>query len=300
MQKITLSKDLRISPVIHGHWRLKEWNMTPQQLLSFTQQSIELGVTTIDHADIYGDYSCELLFGKALSLNPGLRNKIELITKCGIKLMSDKFPERKIKSYDYSFRHIVASVDNSLINFGTDYIDLLLLHRPSPFFDPSEVARAFTLLKESGKVLNFGVSNFNPMQFEMLNYHLNEPLVTNQVEISPFCLEHFKNGNIDFFLKNNIKPMAWSPLAGGDILRKTGDKGSRLGDVLSRISEETGAGGIDKVVYAWLFKHPSGIIPIVGSGKIERLRLAVESKNTILSLEQWFEIYNASEGNELP
>lgn len=300
MQKIALSNDLSVSPVIHGHWRLRDWKLTPTQLLNLTEKLIDIGITTFDHADIYGDYSCENLFGEALALKKELRKDIEIITKCGIKLVSDKYPERKLKHYDYSYDHIIASVDTSLNNFGTNYIDLLLLHRPSPFFDPEEVAKAFDYLKQSGKVLNFGVSNFNPLQYEMLENNLDVPLVTNQVEISPYCLEHFKNGNIDFFLRNKIKPMAWSPLGGGEILKPLSDKGHRLFVVLNKIKEELNAESIEKVIYSWLIKHPAKIIPIVGSGRFERLQTATEALNIEMSLAQWFEIYNASEGIDLP
>ena len=300
MNKISLSGELKVSPIIHGHWRLREWNLNAQELLTLTKKAMEIGVSTFDHADIYGDYSCEKLFGETLALDPSIRKSMQIITKCGIKLISSKYPERKLKTYDYSFRHIVSSVDNSLQNFGTDHIDLLLLHRPSPFFEPQEAARAFAHLRESGKVLSFGVSNFTPEQFDTLDDFLEEKLVTNQVEISPMCLEHFKNGNIDFFMKNKIHPMAWSPLAGGSIINKEGDKGARLGECLTQIAKETGVASIDKVVYAWLLKHPAGILPVVGSGKFERLQTAVEARNLSLTMEQWFQIYNASEGEELP
>jgi predicted oxidoreductase len=300
MNKIRLAEDLEISRIIHGHWRLADWKMSDRELLKLTEQAIESGVTTFDHADIYGDYSCEKLFGDALSLKKSLRTDIRLITKCGIKLVSDRNPARKLKYYDYSFDHIVASVDNSLKNFRTDYIDLLLLHRPAPFFDPAEVARAFSYLKRNGKVLHFGVSNFNPIQFEMLNAYTDEKLVTNQVEISPYCLEHFENGNMDYFLKEGIKPMAWSPLAGGRLLNPHDEKGQRVFRALSEVAEELNVKIIDTVIYSWLLKHPASIIPIAGTGRIERLRHAVEATNIDMSLEQWYKIYIASTGTDLP
>ncbi len=148
ISKVKLGENLKVSPIIHGYWRLKDWGLSNQELLKLMNESIDLGVTTFDHADIYGDYSCEALFGEALKLQPELRDKIQLISKCGIKLLSDKFPERKIKHYDYSYEHIVASVENSLRNLHTDRLDLLLLHRPAPFFDPDEVTKAFTDLKK--------------------------------------------------------------------------------------------------------------------------------------------------------
>src|SRR6056297_1586106 len=198
INKVQLSSELHLSRIVHGHWRLLDWNTDAQSLLNLTQQAIELGITSFDHADIYGDYGVESAFGKALSLKKALRKDIQIISKCGIKLLSEKYPDRKVKHYDYSAGHIIASVENSLKNLQTDYIDLLLLHRPAPFLDPAEVAEAFSKLHKSGKILHFGVSNFKPEQFEMLESYTDQPLVTNQVEISPVCLEHFENGNIDF------------------------------------------------------------------------------------------------------
>ena len=298
--KVKISQDLELSRVVHGHWRLAEWNLSTQELLKLTEQVVELGVTSFDHADIYGDYSCEQLFGKALSLNKSLRKDIQIITKCGIKLLSNKIPERKIKYYDYTCDHIINSVENSLKNFNADYIDLLLLHRPAPFIKPEEVDKAFNKLKKSGKVLHVGVSNFNPMQFEMLNSHLDKKLATNQIEISPYCLEHFDNGNIDFFLKEKIKPMAWSPLAGGEIMNPRTEKGLRISKTLKEVAEELNIKTIDQVVYAWLLNHPASIIPIVGSGKIERIKSAIKAIDIKMNLEQWYKIYNASTGRDLP
>lgn len=300
MHKIKLADNLEISRIVHGHWRLADWQLSDQELLKLTNQCIDLGITTFDHADIYGDYSCEKLFGNALKLNKTIRNKIQIITKCGIKLISKKFPERQLNTYDYSFDYIVNSVENSLENLGTDYLDILLLHRPSPFFNPNDVAKAFSKLKKEGKVLNFGVSNFTAQQFEMLNAFVEEPLVTNQVEISPYCLEHFKNGNIDFFLKEHIKPMAWSPLAGGNLLNPQDEKGKRIHKTLKEVALELNTKNLDQIIYSWLLSHPATIIPIIGSGKIERLKLAVESLSLKMTLEQWFKIYTAAMGVEMP
>ncbi len=258
----------------------------------------EIGVT--DYYDIYGNYECEKLFGDALAINKGLRKNMQIITKCGIKLVSKKFPQRQISHYDYSANHIISSVNSSLENFKTDYIDLLLLHRPSPFFDPQEVAKAFSLLKQSGKVLHFGVSNFTPQQYTMLQSYLDVPLVTNQVEISPYCLEHFDNGDMDFFLEKRIKPLAWSPLAGGKLLMPDGEKENRIYKVLSAIAEELNVDSIDKVIYSWLLKHPTQIIPIIGSGKLARVKNAVDALDIDMNIEQWLRIYIASVGEGLP
>ena len=300
MQNIKLRDDFEISRLVHGHWRLLDWKLSDQELLKLTQQIVELGITTFDHADIYGNYECEKRFGNALAIKKALRNKIQIISKCGIKLTSNKFPERKFGTYDYSYEHIISSVNNSLANFKTDYIDLLLLHRPSPFFNPEEVAKAFSHLKQSGKVLHFGVSNFNPQQYEMLNAYVEDALVTNQVEISPLCLEHFDNGNIDFFLKKRIKPMAWSPLAGGKLINPKREKEQRIFSRLTEVADELDIDHIDKIIYCWLLKHPAHIIPIIGSGKISRIKNAVEALNIDINLEQWMKIYIASVGKKLP
>jgi len=300
MNKVNLTDNFALSRIVHGQMRMGDWEMSHQELSVFMEELVEMGVTSFDHADIYGNYSCEAMLGDVLNINKSLRNKIEIITKCGIMLVSDKFPERKIKYYDYSFEHIISSVNNSLKNLRTDRIDLLLFHRPAPFFDPAVVAEAISVLKKEGKVLHFGVSNFTPGQYEMLSKFTAEKLVTNQVEISPYCLEHFENGNIDFFLKEKIKPMAWSPLAGGKLLNPHDDKGPRILRAINQVAEELNIAPVDKVIYAWLLKHPVTIMPVVGTGKIERIRAAVEALEIDMTLEQWYKIYIAVLGKELP
>lgn len=296
MSRIQLTPDFSISRIVHGHWRLNDWNLNPQELLTFSKKAIELGVTTIDHAAIYGDYSCEKRFGEALKLDPRFREKIEIVTKCGLNLISSKFPERAIKHYDFSYQHIVSSAENSLKQFGIEQIDVLLLHRPSPLYNPHEVGRAFTDLKNAGKVAHFGVSNFSPQQFSTLNSFLTDKLITNQIELSPYNLEHFDNGNIDFLIQNNVKPMAWSPLAGGKLLTETNEKAVRIQKVLAKIAKQKNDAAIEEIAYSWLLKHPVEIIPIVGSGKFERLAYAVKALQIDLSTEEWFEIYQAITG----
>jgi len=300
MKKVNLSDNFGLSRIVHGQMRMGDWKMSTRELSLFLEELVAMGVTSFDHADIYGNYSCETMLGEVLSQNKDLRNKIEIVTKCGIKLVSDKFPERKIKYYEYSYEHIITSVNYSLKNLRTDHIDLLLLHRPAPFFNPEDAAKAFSILKKDGKVLHFGVSNFTPGQYEMLKKFTEEKLVTNQVEISPYCLEHFENGNIDFFLKENIKPMAWSPLAAGKLLNPHDDKGPRILRAIMQVAEELNVAPVDKVVYAWLLKHPVTIMPVVGTGKIDRIKSAVNALEIDMTLEQWYKIYIAVLGKELP
>ena len=300
MNKINLANGFGLSRIVHGQMRMGAWNMSTSELLKLMEGLTDMGITSFDHADIYGNYSCEAILGEVLKLKKSLRDEIEIVTKCGIKLVSEKFQGRKFKIYDYTADYIVWSVNNSLSNFGTDHIDLLLLHRPAPFFDPEEAAKAFSILKRDGKVLHFGVSNFTPAQFDTLNSYTEDKLVTNQVEVSPYCLEHFENGNMDFFMKEKIRPMAWSPMAGGKLMNPQDEKGKRVLKALLEVGEEMNLMNIDTVVYAWLIKHPSTIMPVVGSGKLERINYAVEALNVEMSLEQWYKIYIASVGNDLP
>jgi len=297
--RIALNDNLSLSRIVHGYWRLRDWNLSDDQLLKLIEQVLDLGITSFDHADIYGNHTCEAYFGRALALKPELREKMELISKCGIKMATDYNPELDIKIYDYSTEYIIKQAETSLKNLGTDRLDLLLLHRPAPFFNPEEVAKAFDQLKSSGKVLNFGVSNFSPAQFDTLQSYLDMPLATNQVEISVSCLEHFENENTEYFLKHKIKPMAWSPLAGGAIFNPKTEKDQRLTAELKSIAAELNT-DIDQVMYAWLLKHPTGIMPIVGSQHINRIKSAVDALEIELSLEQWYKIYIASKGEDLP
>jgi predicted oxidoreductase len=300
MQKIKLNNNVTISQIIHGHWRLDKWDLSKHQLANLINQCIEIGITTFDHADIYGNYTCENIFGEALKTNKNIRNNIQIITKCGVKLAMHKFPDRKINTYDYSYDHIISSVENSLRNFNTDYIDLLLLHRPAPLLNPNEVAKAFNQLINTGKVLSFGVSNFTPYEFSVLQKSTDHKLVTNQIELSPYCLEHFENHNIDFLLKEQIRPMAWSPIAGGKIMNPIDKKSDRIHATLKEIANELNIKNIDTIIYSWLLKHPIGILPIVGSGKISRIKNAVDALNIQLTDEQWYRIYIASTGVDLP
>jgi predicted oxidoreductase len=298
VERINLSGALELSRLVFGVWRLGDWKMSTDETQGLIEENLDLGVTSFDHADIYGDYTCEELFGRALAQSTDLRNRMEIITKCGIKLISKNRPEHQIKYYDTSSAHIIASAEQSLKNLRTDRIDLLLLHRPDPLTDPDEVADAFRKLRASGKVLHFGVSNFSPMQFDMLNSYLDEPLITNQVEISALCLDQFKNGTIEHCQLHNIYPMAWSPLGGGSVFTGQDEQAKRVREVLQRWSEEKGK-PMDQLLFAWLLKHPSKIIPLLGTGKIERVEKAGEGLDIKLTRQEWFELWQASEGEEL-
>lgn len=283
MQKIkTHPEGPALSRLIAGVWR---WHsVSIQQVETLIKTSLASGITSFDHADIYGNYSCEEVFGSVLRGSPSLRNEMEIIAKCGIKLLSIKRPDHVIKHYDTSKDHIIWSVENSLRMLATDRIDLLLLHRPDPLLNPTEVAEAFTILEQHGKVLHFGVSNFSISQIEMLQSYLPFPLVTNQIELSFFKHQSLFDGTVDTLIKNRTSPMAWSPLGGGKHFDD--DRVISLLQNLSSHYQSTPT----QLLLAWLLKHPSAIFPILGSTKPERIEEGAKSINLTLDRQHWFEM----------
>ncbi|ACH64428.1 oxidoreductase YdhF [Aliivibrio fischeri MJ11] len=290
----------QLSELVQGYWRLGDWGMAPKERLRFLKQHIELGITTVDHADIYGGYQCETLFGEALALEPSLRDSIEIVTKCDINLCTPDFPNRKINHYDTSKAHIINSVNNSLERLNITEIDVLLIHRLDVLMNADEVAETFNQLQKEGKVKHFGVSNFTPSHFELLQSRLDKPLVTNQVEINPLNFEVAHDGTLDQLQMNSIKPMAWSCLAGGEIFSGQSEQAMRVRNVLEELKEEVGAQSIDQVIYAWIRKLPSNPLPIIGSGKIERVKVAVDAMNIELTREQWYRVWVESKGHGVP
>ncbi len=289
-----------LSQMVQGYWRLADWGMSPQQRLTFLKQHIELGITTVDHADIYGNYECETLFGEALKLEPSIRDHIEIVTKCDINLCSDKFPDRKVNHYDTSAAHIYESVNHSLARLNVEQLDVVLIHRPDVLMDADEVAQAFQELHKIGKVKHFGVSNFSPSQFSLLQSRLSKPLVTNQVEINPLNFEVAHDGTLDQLQELRIQPMAWSCLAQGDIFSGNSEQVQRVRGELEAIRDEIGAQSIDQVIYAWVMRLPSKPLPIIGSGKIERVENAIQAVNLTLTREQWYRVWVAAKGHGVP
>jgi len=288
------------SRLAFGYWRLAEWGLTPRDIVTLVHTCLDLGITTIDHADIYGGYTCEARFGEALALEPSLRDKLQIVTKCGIKLVSPNRPAHTSHHYDTSRAHILASVDNSLRLLNTPYLDILLIHRPDMFMDADEVAEAFTALKQAGKVRYFGVSNFNPSQFDLLASRLDFPLVTNQLEISVLRLEPFLDGTLDQCQRLRMAPMAWSPLGGGGLFTDSDPRTVRVRAALQAVGEQLGGASPDQVALAWLLAHPARILPVLGTGKPARISSAASSEALPLTREQWFAIWTASMGAEVP
>lgn len=258
---------------------------------------IEAGITTFDHADIYGDYTTEAEFGAVLQQYPSLRKKMQLITKCGIKKVSVNRPLHQIKSYDSSYNHIISSVETSLEQLHTDYIDVLLLHRPDLLLHADEVARAVQDLKAQGKILHFGVSNFRRWQVDLLQSRL--AVEANQVQCSILQLDAFTDGILDQCQQHRITPMAWSPMGGGNLFASgDNERLQRITAVASLLAARHGTRP-DVVVLAWLLQHPSVIHPVLGTTRLERIQQATETLQLQLTAEEWYMLWRASTGHEV-
>lgn len=277
------------SRIITGAWR---WHtVSPDTIDRLIQTSLDEGITTFDHADLYGDHSNEELFGVSLKKNPALRDKMQLVTKCGIKFRSAKRPGTWVKHYDTSKEHILWSVENSLRMLHTDHLDLLLIHRPDPLLDPHEVASAFSQLKAQGKVLHFGVSNFTRPQFYMLQKFVPFPLVTNQIEISLTHVDALFNGDLDLLMEQQASAMAWSPLGGGRLVANEREMFSKASKYNASYSQ---------LALAWLLRHPAPIFPVIGTTKPERITEAAKSIAITLDRQDWFEMLQWARGFEVP
>lgn len=294
--ELPLPPGARILPFCDGLLAPDGLEYVPLQLASFIEEHIDLGVTTVDHADIYGGYQCEAAFGEALKLVPALRDRMEIVTKCGIATTAK--PEHALGHYITDSAHIIKSAEQSLVNLATDRIDLLLIHRPDPLMDADEVAEAFLNLHQSGKVRHFGVSNFTPAQFALLQSRLPFTLATNQVEISPVHQPLLLDGTLDQLQQLRIRPMAWSCLGGGRLFND--DEFQPLRNELDTIARELNAESIEQVVYAWILRLPSKPLPIIGSGKIERVRSALAAEELQMTRQQWFRIRKAALGYDVP
>jgi len=288
------------SRLVAGLWRISDWGRNAADNLRFVETCLDLGITTFDHADIYGEYESQRVFGEAMAGNPGLREQMLLVTKCNIKLVSRHFPAHRIGHYDTSKAHIIQSVEQSLSELRTDRVDVLLIHRPDLLMDADEVAEAFLALKAAGKVLHFGVSNFSPSQFDLLADRLPFPLVTNQVECSVLQFDVMHDGTLDHCQRIRMAPMAWSPLGGGDLFHAHTDQAVRLRQTLHEIGRACGGASLDQVALAWLLRHPARIVPVLGTGNLDRIRSAIAAEAITLSTQQWYQIWRASQGHDVP
>lgn len=282
-----------------GFWRVHEWGMNTTELAGFIHKCLELEITTFDHADIYGDYGNEELFGNVLKTEPTLRDKMELVSKCDICLTTRNRPKNIVQHYNTTAGYVREQVERSLKKLRTDYLDLILIHRPDPLMDASEVADTFSALHREGKIKHAGVSNFTPSQFELLQSKMDLPLVTNQVECSLLHLDPIYDGTFDQAQQLNFSPMIWSPFAGGKLFTDNGGRSQRVRSALRKISQKYNASD-DQIALSWLLKNPSAPVPVLGSGKIERISSAISSIDIILDRQDWFFLLEASQGKPVP
>ncbi|WP_293577161.1 aldo/keto reductase family oxidoreductase [Phaeobacter sp.] len=296
MERITLTSDLSFSRLVYGMWRLGDDSDTSAtHVEAKINACLEQGITTFDQADIYGGYTAEALLGAALRANPGLRDQMEIVTKCDIVAPIGRYADKRVKYYDTSRAHIQASVDQSLQDMAIDHIDLLLIHRPDPLMDHRETGAALDELVASGKVGAVGVSNFRPWDWDLLQSAMTTPLVTNQIEISLSNISPFANGDLAFHQRHDHPMMAWSPLGGGDLMTGTTEVGERLDAIAAEQGVDRAA-----VAIAFLLRHPARILPVLGTNSLARIQRASDALKVELSREDWFSLYEASLGKEVP
>ncbi|HMT53613.1 MAG: aldo/keto reductase [Saprospiraceae bacterium] len=286
------------SKVIAGVIRWGSWGskLSSSKMASMINSCVEHGVTTFDHADIYGNYTTEREFGDALILSGVPRDQVQLITKCGIIKPCAEKPGFQISHYNTSKRHILESVDQSLENLNTEYIDVLMINRPSPLMNYAEIGEAFHMLKESGKVREFGVVNFSPDQIRALSRFY--PISSHQAEVSFTHLGPLMDGTIDTCMAHDMVPMSWSPLGGGSIYTNT-KAGKKLEAKLQKHADKYGW-TLSEMALLFLMHHPAGILPVVNYAKVDKIKETVDLLDVVLTNEQWFEILITVQGYEMP
>lgn len=285
-----------ISQIVYGMWRLgDDEDTSTAHIQAKIEACLEQGITTMDQADIYGGYEAEELLGQCLGSASGLRDKLEIVTKCDIVAPVGRYSDARVKYYDTSRAHIEASVDHSLRLMKIEQIDLLLIHRPDPLMDHAETGRALDDLISSGKIRAAGVSNFRPWDWDLLQSAMSNKLATNQIELSVLAHHPFTNGDIAHHQQHGIKPMAWSPLAGGALF---GGGHAQLTGKMMEIARRFDT-DLTSVAIAWLLRHPVGICPVMGTNRLDRIKTFWKALDIPMDRETWFEIYTAALGREV-
>ncbi|NSX55438.1 aldo/keto reductase [Parasulfitobacter algicola] len=299
MERIKLTDDLEFSRIVYGMWRLGDDSDTsPAHIQAKIEACLEQELTTFDQADIYGDYGAEALLGATLKAAPQLRDQMEIISKCDIVAPIGKYADKRVKYYDTSRDHILASVDSSLEYMNIEQIDCLLIHRPDPLMDHHETGAALDEVVASGKVRTVGVSNFKLHDWTLLQSAMKNQLVTNQIEISLAQHSPFTNGDIAYLQERGVPPMAWSPLGGGSLMRGT-DADAALRTKLADVAQSNST-DIASVAVAWLLAHPARIIPVMGTNNLDRIKQFSDAFTVQMDRETWFDLYTAALGNEVP
>ncbi|SHJ03613.1 Predicted oxidoreductase [Palleronia salina] len=295
MQRVELGNDVSLSRILYGMWRLTDDDTAPEHIRDKIEACLDQGITTMDQADIYGGYMAEEALGAALT--PELRKRIEIVTKCDIVAPAGRHAKARVKHYDTSRAHIEASVEQSLKLMGIDEIDLLLIHRPDPFMDHHETGAVLDELVTSGKVRAVGVSNFRRHDWTLLQSAMKTKLVANQIEMSLAEIAPFTNGDLAFIQEFGAAPMAWSPLGGGELMTGKGGH-TKLRTRLSEYSQREGC-DMAAVAVAWLMAHPAGILPVMGTNNIKRIKTLAKAADVSLSREDWFDLYTCALGREV-
>jgi predicted oxidoreductase len=275
-------------------WGIWGKNLNEKNMIELMQCCLDNDISTFDHADLYGGYTTEAAFGSAFSASKINREAIQLISKCGIQYTTEN-RKNSIKHYDYSKKYIIWSVEQSLKNLQTDYLDLLLLHRPSPLIEADEIAETVELLKKEGKIRDFGVSNFTPFQTDLIR--AKTQVNYNQIQFSATELEAMLNGSLDHMQLHGIHPMAWNPL--GSVFKNNDEKSVRVLNQAKVLAEKYKV-PVDVILFAWVLKHPANIFPVFGTTDMARITNLSAARNIVLELEDWFSLWVASTGNKVP
>ncbi len=295
MERVNLTSDLSFSRLVYGMWRVADdADTSTKHVEAKIQTCLDQGITTFDQADIYGGYVAEGVLGEALKANPALRAQMEIVTKCDIVAPAGRYADKRVKHYDTSRKHIEYSVDCSLRDMAIDHIDMLLIHRPDPLMDHTETGAALDDLVQSGKVRSVGVSNFRPYDWELLQSGMKTQLATNQIEISLAEITPFTNGDIAFHQRHDHALMAWSPLGGGELMTGAGAVADRLDAIAAEQNVDRAA-----VAVAFLLRHPSKILPVLGTNNLGRIAAISDAMKVQLDRQTWFELYEAALGHEV-
>ena len=296
MERIELAQGLSFSRLVYGMWRLADDSDTSvKHVDAKINAALDQGITTFDQADIYGGYTAEAVMGAAMKANPSLRQRMEIVSKCDIVIDAGRHSGARVKHYDTTAAHINASVDASLSEMGVDDIDVLLIHRPDPLMDHHETGAALDALVDAGKVRAVGVSNFRPWDWNLLQSAMRHPLVTNQIELSLKRIAPFTNGDLAFHQQHGHVVMAWSPLGGGDLMTASNELTHRLDSIATR-------SGVDRaaVATAFLLAHPAKITPVLGTNNLDRISAISAAETVELDRQDWFSLYEAALGSEVP
>ncbi len=290
------------SRIVFGTWRVLDDPVTRdvEGLHERLRVCEEVGITTVDTAEIYGLYRVEEALGAALARDPSLRQRLQLVSKSGIYVPCAFHPERKTAFYNATAARIVKSAEKSLRFLGTDYLDLLLVHRPDWLASVDETAEGLNKLLKEGKIRSAGVSNYSVSQFDALNSRMIQPLVTNQVEFSVLHMAPMDDGVFDHAQQHRYRPMAWSPLAGARLWDQAHEPSKRLQALCARLSEKYGGATLDQLAYAWVLAHPVGALPVIGTHKIERIQAAASASQLRLEREDWYALWTAAKGHPIP